>query len=62
MAQALLQSTSRKNAQVVSVEPDVKSAKTCKLFNAGVSGNTKTEKIADPTCYNVVTVDEDRAV
>jgi hypothetical protein len=40
----------------VPVEPDVKSSKTHKLFNAGVSGNSKTGKSADPVCYNAVTV------
>lgn len=57
MAQALPQSTSLKNARVVPVDPHVKSGKTCKLFNAGVSGNSKTERSADPTCYDAVTVE-----
>lgn len=57
MAQALLQSRATKNVQLVLVEPDVKSAKTFKLFNAGVSGNRETAKSADPTCYNFVTVE-----
>jgi hypothetical protein len=51
MAQALPQSTATKNVRVVPVEPEVKSAKTCDLFNAGVSGNPKTGKSTDPTCY-----------
>lgn len=40
------------------VEPEVKSAKTCKLFNAGVSEISQIEKSADPTCYNSLTVNE----
>lgn len=39
------------------MEPDVKSAKTRELFNAGGSGNSKTGKNADPTCYSYVTVE-----
>ena len=54
MAQALPQSTSHKNVRVVLDTPHVKSAETRKLFNAGVSGNLKTGKSADPTCYNAL--------
>lgn len=36
------------------MEPNVKSAKTCKLFNAGVSAAAQIGKTADPTCYNAV--------
>ena len=39
------------------VDPKVKSSKTRKLFNAGMSGNAETRKSADPTCYDVVTVE-----
>lgn len=39
------------------MEPKVKSSKTCKLFNAGVSEKAKTEKSADPMCYDLPTVE-----
>lgn len=39
-------------AQVVPITPDVKLAKTCKLSLSGVTENLKTEKTADPPCYN----------
>ena len=58
MTQALPQSTSRKNSRVVRVEPDVKSIKTRKLFNAGVIASAQIGKSAYPTCYNAVTVKE----
>lgn len=53
MAQALPQSTARKNVRVVRMEPDVKSAETRKLFNAGVSGKSEPGKTTDPTCYDL---------
>lgn len=34
------------------MEPHVKSAKTRKLFNAGVSASAQIGKTTDPTCYN----------
>lgn len=42
------------------MEPNVKSRKTCELFNAGVSELAGSAKSADPTCYDVGTVDQDR--
>lgn len=53
MTQALPQTTSHKTALKSVGEPHVKSAETRELFNAGVSGNSKTAKSADPTCYDV---------
>ncbi len=53
MTQAHLQPTATKNARVVSVEPQVKSSKTCKLFNAGALGMIGSAKSADPSCYDV---------
>jgi len=52
MAQALPQSTSHKNVRIVLDTPNVKSAKTCKLFNTGVSEIARNGKSTDPTCYN----------
>lgn len=46
-----LETTTHENVRVVPVEPDVKSAETRKLFNAGVSGNAKDGKSVDPICY-----------
>jgi len=51
MNNAQLKTDLHKNVQVVPVEPNVKSAKTFKLFNAGVSAKSKTGKTTDPTCY-----------
>lgn len=51
-----LETSGAKNARLVPVDPKVKSAKTCKLFKRGVSGNPKTPKIADPPCYDAVIV------
>jgi hypothetical protein len=48
-----LETIGAKNARVVPVGPNVKSAKTCKLFNAGVREITGNGKTTDPTCYNV---------
>lgn len=53
-----LQATSLKNVRVVRVEPKVKSAETCELSLRGVSAKAKTAKTADPTCYNLCTVNE----
>lgn len=52
MNSAQLKLTETKNVQVVPVDPHVKFAKTCKLFNAGVSGNSKIGKTVDPSCYD----------
>src|SRR5690349_5614946 len=52
MTSQQLTTASHKNVRVVPVEPQVKSAKTCKLFNAGVSGIAGSAKTADPPCYN----------
>lgn len=41
------------------MEPHVKSAKARKLFNAGVRGNVRTTKSADPSCYDVSSSMED---
>lgn len=49
---AHLKTTLHQNVRLVPVEPDVKSSETRKLSNAGVSGNSKTGKSADPTCYS----------
>lgn len=49
-----LETISHKTARVVPVEPQVKSSETCKLFNAGVRGNSKTGKSVDPTCYDAL--------
>jgi len=54
MTQGLPQPTSLRNARVVRMEPDVKSAKTRELFNVGVSGKSGMEKSADPTCYDAL--------
>jgi len=51
-----LKTTGTENARVVRMEPNVKSAKTCKLLNAGVIELAGLAKSADPTCYNAVTV------
>lgn len=51
MTQALLKSRQSKNERLMPVEPNVKSDKTSKLFNVGVTDVTKTEKSTDPTCY-----------
>lgn len=52
MAQALPQPTLHKNVRVVRAEPNVKSSKVRKLFNAGVSALEQIGKSADPTCYD----------
>lgn len=57
MAQGLLKPTSHKNVRVVPVDPHVKSAKPRKLFNAGVSEFAGLAKSADPSCYDIVTVE-----
>lgn len=51
MTQALSHSTLFARGQLVAVEPDVKSAETCGLFNAGVNELAETAKTADPSCY-----------
>lgn len=47
-----LKTSGEENVQEVRAEPDVKLSKPRKLFNAGVSGNSKTGKSTDPTCYS----------
>jgi hypothetical protein len=54
MNSAHLQTTLFAREQQMPVEPKVKSAKTCELFNADVSGNVGTAKSVDPTCYHAV--------
>lgn len=58
MAQALLETTATKNARLVPVEPQVKSAETCKLFNAGALRLISSSKSTDPTCYTSLTAEE----
>jgi hypothetical protein len=57
---APLELTEKKSARESRAEPNVKSAKTPKLFNAGVSGKSETAKSADPICYDAATVNQDR--
>lgn len=45
------------NMQDVPADPRVKSGKTCKMSNAGVTGNLETGKSADPACYDHGTVE-----
>jgi len=53
MVQALPNPNARKNIRLVPIPPEVKSAKTRDLFNAGVRGISGIEKSADPSCYDV---------
>lgn len=57
MTQGLLKSSATQNALKSLGAPQVKSAETRELFNAGVRGNSKTAKSVDPTCYNSATVE-----
>ena len=52
-----LETTMTQNVRLVPVDPHVKSTKTCKLFNVDVNGKSKSAKSADPSCYDVVTVE-----
>ena len=52
MNSAHLETTSPQNARVVPVEPNVKSAGTRELFNAGMSAAAQIGKSADPSCYD----------
>lgn len=56
MNSAHSQSTLFARVQQMPVDPKVKSAKTRKLFNAGVRGNAGMSKIADPTCYDGMSI------
>jgi hypothetical protein len=47
-----LETRGAQTARLVPVDPNVKSSKMRKLFNDGVSGNSKIGKTTDPTCYN----------
>jgi hypothetical protein len=48
----LLETRGAKNVRLVPVEPKVKSSKTFKMSNAGVSEIARNGKSADPTCYH----------
>lgn len=57
---AHLETASHQNVRLVPVEPHVKSAETRDLFNAGAGTPAQIGKSADPSCYNSLTVDQDR--
>lgn len=53
MNRAHLHSTLFARVQQTRAEPEVKSPKTCELFNAGVNEIGGSAKSADPSCYDV---------